>query len=279
MSVTFSSQVFCLDSPGLKPALPPPVSTITKPQITITLPKNKSHTIHLQAKQAPLTDILTELSNKTGVKIHYSQLPAKPITSQCDAKDVKAVMQCLLGTGVDLAVKSPSNAAIVNRKNRQDAEVWLLSTPNNENLLKTLAESPGLVGAPKKPARVWKRTAETEKNQLDAMLNDAVSDNPELRATAIYNLGLTGPKDNVEVNEVLRSALDDKNANVRSQAAISLSQRGVAADSPDQQLLGQTSDNSTSEDLALLKKISKSSGKQAVELIKEMLPPGAHIEE
>jgi HEAT repeats len=223
---------------------------------------------------------LSELTNKTGVKIHYTQLPAKPITAQCDAVDVKAVMQCLLGVGVDLAVKNSGNSTVVNRHKRQNDEVWLLSTPYNEHLLKALDESPERLAASKKPARVWKRTAESEKNQLDAMLNDAESDNPELRATAIYNLGLIGPKDNAEVNDVLRSALDDKNANVRSQASISLAQRGgVAADSPNQQLQEQIIDNRASEDLILLKKISKSSEKQAIELIKEMLPPGVQIEQ
>lgn len=107
------------------------------------------------------------------------------------------------------------NAAI------QPEEIWLLAT--------NLSVKPGITGNTAAPAKepeiqtMPEPTAE-EQAQLEATLEQASSKNAEERAVALSNL-VGGQKDNANIRKVLEEALTDKDANVRTQAIISLMQR------------------------------------------------------
>ena len=104
--------------------------------------------------------------------------------------------------------------------------------------------------------------------------------NPEERATALYNLGLSGKTDDPDVKDALRQSLTDENANVREQAAASISQSG------DPDLIAElnnlpktergatniTDQSSLSQDVALLQKAAKGGEKMALEFIKGRHP-------
>lgn len=90
----------------------------TQSSIQITLTEQKDSAIHLEARQAPLGQILKEIATKTGAIIHYSVLPETPVTATCAGANIGQVMDCLVAKQVGL----------VAHKNQKDnpAEFWLL---------------------------------------------------------------------------------------------------------------------------------------------------------
>lgn len=261
-------------SPGLK----------TQASIQINLSEQIPAIIHLETRAAPLAQILKKLSGKTGVKIHYSLLPSKPVTATCAGANVKTIIECLLGPRVGVIAKMPGDAAASPALPPAPpiAELWLLPTDLDiDHNPITSAATP----APKKAARL--KPAEKNRRQLDDALQAANAKDPEQRATAIYNLGLIGRKNDPEISETLRAALTDEDANIRAQAAASLAQRGdssaVAETSQayqdNQTDAPPTGSNQDYQAIALLQKASKSSGEQAMALFRNRLPPEAKMEQ
>lgn len=256
-----------------------------QPAIEISLPENNPGAIRMRASQAALSRILDALADKTGTKIHYAGLPSKPVSAICAGADVKTVIECLLGP-VDLAVKLPdkhSKPAANNKNASQIAELWLLSTETNNRLITATTGTTAAVEQPAKPHRLT--AAEKDRDRLDETLQETASKNPEQRATAIYNLGLTGPKDDPDVKAALKQALTDEDPNVREQAAASIRQSG------DPDLIAElnrqtnasndagpvTDENSLSQDLVLLHKAMQGGEKTALEFLMTR-QPGNQIE-
>lgn len=253
--------------------------------VQVDLPKNKDDTIHLRAKHTTLDRILTTLSAKTGVKIHYSALPSNLITVTCAEASVKTVVECLLGPGANLATKIPektSEAIQALNPDAQAAELWILSAPTSLShadspKAETLAEqSPQPAQRKPKPQDI----AERDRDQFEETLKQTTSKNPEERATALYNLGLTGKDDDPDVKDALRQALSDEAPNVREQAAISITQSGdpeLIAELNKQPKIGIDADRTTdgntlSQDVALLQKAAKGGEKMALDFIKNRRP-------
>ncbi len=108
---------------------PNPHPEIIKPHIKVELPEREDGAIRVTAKNATLDRILTTLTDKTGVKIHYSGLPSATITATCRGESVKNAVECLLGPGASLAAKLPEQNGKSNSKTLA-AELWILSAPN-----------------------------------------------------------------------------------------------------------------------------------------------------
>ena len=262
-------------SPSLRPSLPS--------SIRITLSKQAPSAIRLEAKQAPLAQILKQLTAKTGVKIHYSALPSNPITVTCAESSVKTVVECLLGPGSNLAAKMPEKLAKATQAlnpgaQAQAAELWILSAPSA--ISRTDSPKDGAMPAQlTKPAQQKSKhpnIAERDRDQFEETLKQTASKNPEERATALYNLGLSGKTDDPDVKDALRQALTDDDPNVREQAAASIAQSADPALIAELNNLpkagldaGSTTDQSTlSQDVALLQKATRGGEKMALEFLK-----------
>lgn len=62
--------------------------------------------------------------------------------------------------------------------------------------------------------------------QSEQLVKQAQSKDPTQRLSALMNLSSVGLKDDPTVDEALRTAMNDKDANVRTQAIMAIAQRG-----------------------------------------------------
>jgi len=259
-------------------------SRVPPDDIRLSLSPQVPPLIHLAAKTAPLAQLLKELSAKTGITIHHSLLPSRPVTADCAGANVKIIIECLLGPRADLVARmreasvAPSDSPAL----AQITEIWLLPTDVAVNPGQTTAHA----AAPAQETAAKLKPAEKGRRQLADILKAARSKNPEQRATAVYNLGLIGGQRDPAVTAALRRALNDQDANVRAQAAASLAQRGdpgalvnasqgnqdTSADAP------PTAGNPDYQAIALLQKASHSNGEQAMAILRDRLPPQARKE-
>ena len=206
--------------------------------IQITLSKQADTAIRLEARAAPLGQILKAIADKTGAQIHYSVLPPEPVTASCAARTVSGLLECLLGFRADRVYRYPRNrAAKLGIKNPNEAdqtkapaqdiaaqpeEIWLLATNipvkagiSGNNRVK--GEEPEVSATPE--------PTDEEQAQIEETIKQARSKNVDERSTALYNLGLIGQKDDPNIRKVLEEALADNDPNVRTQAITSLMQR------------------------------------------------------
>lgn len=174
---------------------------------------------YLHSQQANLANILTEITAKTGVRIHYSVLPDAPVSSTCVGTSVKVVLQCLLGDKVDMAFRDPD---AVKGSHPQSQEVWLLGSSladadacekpsNRTNVLpNTVTQTPQEAAEPSAEEKL------TFRKQM------AASSDPQVRSQAIaYLAANVGPEDK-EFRQILDAALRDENAEIKGQALVSL---------------------------------------------------------
>jgi hypothetical protein len=88
--------------------------------IRLTLSKQIDSAIRLEARQAPLAQILKEIAGKTQAVVHYSVLPEAPVTATCVGANVAQIMECLVGKQIGLVAHKPSRT--------KPAEFWLLGS-------------------------------------------------------------------------------------------------------------------------------------------------------
>jgi HEAT repeats len=199
-------------SQGLQSSQPPSIQFTVTPQPTPLL--------HLEARAAPLGQILKTIADKTGVNIHYSVLPEAPVTATCVGANVGQVMDCLVAKQVGLVAHKPQKD--------KPAEFWLLGSSIGSCQAVTVAAAASPIQkvavqpSPEDLAQMDKMMQE----QSDRLLKQAESKNPSQRAEAIGNLGAVGAKNDPAVDEALRTAMNDKNADVRVQAIKAIVQRG-----------------------------------------------------
>jgi HEAT repeats len=175
----------------------------------------------MEIRQVPLGQVLKAIAEKTGVLIHYSVLPEAPVTATCVGANVGQVMDCLVAKQVGLVAHKPQKD--------KPAEFWLLGSSVGSCQAVTVTASP----LPIQPVEQQLPTTEEQANidqmlqeQLDQLLKQAESKDPNIRSTAINSLGSLGAKNDPNVDEVLRNALTDKDVNVRSQAITAIAERG-----------------------------------------------------
>jgi hypothetical protein len=222
----------CLLIPGILPAAGN-ANRLEEQNIRVIMTEDTGAELQLEARQAPLAQVLNRIATQTGVRINYSVLPEGLVTATCVGSTVKQVLECLLARKADLIFRYPSQTAkTVSLK--QPAEVWVLGAKfdvnqtNSETCISTGFQQQ----ATQKLVDAKMDTAQTEPDETDELVKMAKSENPAERAEAIGRLMAAGRKDDASVKEALETALSDKDARVRVQAIFSLSQRegaGAAA--------------------------------------------------
>ena len=196
------------------------------PFIQISLSEQKDTALRLEARTAPLDQILKEIATKTGVVIHYSVLPEAPVSATCVGANAGQIMDCLAAKQIGLVEhKAQGN---------KPAEYWLLGSSVGSCQAKSIAPiklSKELKTPEQEPLNAEPSQQEIE--QTERWLIEAKSKDPSERGMALTNLGLAGLKEDPKVNETLRSATKDKDPNVRIQAITGLMQREGSSVEPE----------------------------------------------
>ncbi|WP_446811665.1 HEAT repeat domain-containing protein [Methylomonas sp. 2BW1-5-20] len=194
-------------------------ATVAAAQATIQFSQSKTPGAELQlnVKQALLADIIKEVAAKTKVDIHYSVLPAPPVTATCVADKVQQLLECLVGKQIGVVSQKPEGSP--------QEQVWLLGSSMGGCPATTAKaqEAPAPIAPPTPEQQAEADQAQQEHTQ--AMLKQAKSKNPDERFSALGNLADPGNQDPA-IDQTLRDALKDKDANVRSQAVASMAMRG-----------------------------------------------------
>lgn len=200
-----------------------------KPQeqnIRVVMTEDIGAELQLEARQAPLAQVLNYIANQTGVRINYSVLPEGLVTATCVGPTVKQVLECLLARKADLIFRYPSHAA-KTASPKQPEEVWVLGVKfdldqmNSGTCISTGAQQQTI----QKIVDAKTNTSQTGLDESDELMKMAKSENPAKRAEAVGRLLAAGQKDDPAVKEALEAALTDENATVRVRALTSLSYR------------------------------------------------------
>ncbi|MFA5921562.1 MAG: HEAT repeat domain-containing protein [Methylococcaceae bacterium] len=188
----------------------------------------------LEARQAPLAQVLNEIARKSAVPVHYSVLPEGLVTATCVGATLKQVMECLLARKADLIVRyskpSTQTQARVSDKN-QPIEIWVLGSRFTDaaNCSGPTLPQQTISNSPVKSPDSQVEAAEIEPDQTDNLLMMAKSKDATVRADAIGALMAAGREGDANVKRALEEALTDPNANVRAQAISSLAHREGSA--------------------------------------------------
>lgn len=194
--------------------------------IRVVMTEDIGAELQLEARQAPLAQVLNYIANQTGVRINYSVLPEGLVTATCVGPTVKQVLECLLARKADLIFRYPSQAA-KTASPKQPEEVWVLGVKfdleqmNSGTCISTGAQQQTI----QKIVDAKANTSQTEPDETDELMKMAKSENPAERAEAAGRLLAAGQKDDPAVKEALEAALTDENATVRVRALTSLSYR------------------------------------------------------
>lgn len=226
----------------VKPANNPPVK-ISNPTVTLSsnskvtaIAQSNTHIslqklddkLLLEARHAPLIQILKTIADKTGALIHYSVLPQAPVTATCAGLTVKAVMECLLGNRVDRiyrqmpATKGIKTVSLNGKVNLQPIEIWLMGSRFSSvpNTMQCTLDGNRLTNNP---------TANNPTPDLALLRMAQVTGDPrftELKKQAIAILAAQGKTGNPalddEVIDTLQQALTDPDAETRAQAVFGM---------------------------------------------------------
>lgn len=217
----------CLLIPGILSAAGN-INRLEEQSVRVIMTEDTGAELQLEARQAPLAQVLNRIATQTGVRINYSVLPEGLVTATCVGPTVKQVLECLLARKADLIFRYPSQAAkTVSLK--QPAEVWVLGAKFDVN--QTNSETCISTGFQQQAtqklvdAKVDTAQTEPEPDETDELVKMAKSENPAERAEAIGRLMAAGRKDDASIKEALETALSDEDARVRVRALTSLSYR------------------------------------------------------
>ena len=115
--------LFLLMSGALSAAVD--VSNPEDQNIRLVMTKDSGAELQLEARQAPLAQVLDSIASKTGVRINYSVLPEGLVTATCVGSTVKQVMECLLLRKADLVFRYSRQASKADPQG-QPEEAWVL---------------------------------------------------------------------------------------------------------------------------------------------------------
>ncbi len=195
---------------------------LEKTRIDFVSTAHKGSELQLEARQAPLAQVLENIATKTHVPIHYSVLPEGLVSATCVGSTLKVVLECLLDGKADLIVRysdRDTHAA------GNVVETWVLGS----RLDGVVAKNCPMPAAPNDTDSnaFDENQAQIEVEQLrtQELLKLAQSKNPEERADAIGAFLSEGGEGDPEIKAVLEQALTDTDDNVRAQAVSTLSHR------------------------------------------------------
>jgi hypothetical protein len=197
------------------------------PSLRVEATSGESAAIIVEARDAPLGQVLDTLALKTGTRIHYPALPRAPVDANCEGKALKPVLACLLGREPDLMARY-GDGAKQGHRSAGPVEVWILESSFGPTA-RTGSDAPAPAEVPMATAAARSATAPTpEPEEIGKLLSLATGTDSAQRADAVARLAADEQTDPATVLSTLRNALSDENAEVRAQAVYGLSQRAGA---------------------------------------------------
>lgn len=176
----------------------------TPQAVSLKIGKQPGAEFTLDARQAPLAQVLQTIVDKTGTKIHYTALPEAPVTANCVGANVRQIMECLIGQQLGLVARSPETGGAV--------EFWLLGACSGhcqEVVLKAANAAQNATNAD------HERSDELLENYKNAKTLDD-------RRNALGYLTSGANINDPQVRHALEDAMKDKNPGIRAQALASL---------------------------------------------------------
>jgi hypothetical protein len=207
--------------PGLLSAAENAALRRTAGSVSLQIGNQAGAEFKLEARQAPLAQVLKEIAAKTGAVIHYSVLPEAPVSATCVSSTVRQIMDCLVTKQVGLVANKPELG--------KPAEFWLLGSSVGSCQAVTVAPAAQIQAAvtPQQEPTPAEQAlaAQFMQAQSDQFLAQTKATDPGQRAEAITNLISGGMKDDPNVRKALEEAMTDKDAGVRAQAITALARR------------------------------------------------------
>lgn len=156
--------------------------------------------------EAGLEQVLSQIAEKSAIRLHYSALPKESANTDCVGK-LETLLPCLLGPQANIVFRysPPPNS---NAQPRQPSEAWILQQS---------AES-----ETKTSRTVATETVPSVNDNTPTFLEQAKD--PQQRMQAIANLAMAGRFDDMQVRAAIKNALKDKDPAVRAQAVLALRQ-------------------------------------------------------
>jgi len=185
--------------------------------ISLQIGNQDKKAITLETRQAPLGQILKEITNKTGAIIHYSVLPEAPVTATCVGATVRHIMDCLVGSQVGMVAHSPQPG--------KAAEFWLLgsSVGSCQTVTIELGEQPVSVVQSNEPQSVPEAPKLTRQQRSDALLEQLKKGQTATqRNGALIDLATFGQLGDPNLRKALEDASVDSDASVRASAISTL---------------------------------------------------------
>jgi hypothetical protein len=204
--------------------------------VQVILGGDKQKAIELEARQAPLGQVIDEIASKTGTRIRYSVLPEELVTATCAGETVKQVLMCLLGPEADLLFQYSGDAA-TGKIEARPIEVRILASTFAEGDAAGCAPDSARCGTVLRNEPDTSRTspAKTDRvrsvpDNIDKLLEMTRAQDPYERANGLERLASVEGLDEATLYDELEKALSDEDGEVRAQAVSSLAlKRGVGA--------------------------------------------------
>lgn len=200
-----------------------PVCLLAQP----TLRVNIGEIIAIEARQAPLAQVLDEIAEKAAIKMHYSVPADTLVTAICAGENLKQAMDCLLGSKANLVFRynqsrkantlTPPLPSGRGEGTLLPSELWILSS--------NFEAAPASSQCTATPPKTVSNAAHTAHKEIVKLLEMAASDDASQRASALSRLSLAGREDDFIVKQALKNALSDKEASVRAQAVFGMARR------------------------------------------------------
>ncbi len=211
-----------------------PITNADKPNIQVRI-DDKAKVISLEARRAPLGQIMDEIASKTGTHVHYSILPNELVTAACAGKSVKAVIKCLLGPSANIMFRYPSELSKEDSPKRP-AELWILGSSFDDGQPSVQVRDSsqwGTTGAERKRESGQTETTPTISPQSPPedtykLVETVQSGDPAQRANALARLIADGRTNKSLLRATLENTLLDEDASVRAQAVYGLARQGGA---------------------------------------------------
>lgn len=205
-------------------AIAAPGGGVPTGKVDITI--DKAGAMSLDAREAPMAQVLETLAAKSGKPIRFQDAPDQAVTVTCHGNGLETVLRCLLGTDADIAFSYQEG----NRGQKSLASVKILSStflklpdyPGAANGHEPEARTPEEALArlhvrdPGQRARALDqlgRFEQIDKATLATAYNDAMKDQDgDVRAAAVNGLALLDEKNSFPM---LSAAMSDESASVR----------------------------------------------------------------
>lgn len=178
--------------------IPPEAVSSSAGRVEVSV--DKAGTIILNAKEAPIAEVLDLLARNSGKPIRFQDAPEQSVTVSCHGPGLETVLRCLLGTGADLAFSYEDGMA----GHRSLASVKILSST--------------FLKLPDYPLTANGQMREPEARTPEEAMARLHSEDPGQRARALDQLGRFEQIDKATLATAYNDAMKDKDGDVRAAA-------------------------------------------------------------